>query len=874
MPPKSTIPDPCNIRRPKKKGSRTIVTPKGIDMQPVADNIWEFALVLEDYPFISFSIMILFDLLHDFKDITCNNGPGTGTTKMYVAMNILKFLNTLPPMNNDPFGQVLLAIKDKMQAIQNKNTEPLLQGRLRCQSFGQIWQRESKVKGKIAPNTREIIPPEGYYQPLDQPEWYLAMIHCDDDHINYWLNSEWSRFHEHPEGQCGGPVKHKHKDGYSPKGDPIYYPAVIIGEIKNSNDEILFYEYVLIPLTGELGISPESFGIVEKNKDPEDSAPNCILLNWNIQGLGNGIAKSSSYKKGDTALVASQLSGQIQLQPDNMSLPTLTGPQRKVLSNTNWNVTIKITRKTKTQYKGQITNPIISQEWSLSDNIVNEILNNPLQWPENDTWSFVNPTENNLRNWQTFGPKKAIEYAKGGFFTYNPETYEIFGFYGANQRSEDEFRGYLKIEHDELQISINLEKSTMIEMNSELLQKSYNKPINCYRLADNDDLPCADQWANILLQSLEKFNSAVQINQGSFAVFIDADGSKFRMNPLINMLCGILSQNAHVEFVLGAGQYYDAATDSGVRRYLESYNRRTFKKRLKAGIKHVKHNIINYEYQEWLIDQYCASDPGAHKYKIRSTRSQEADFEWEIQLDTTNPNIQSAYDITGQHYKPIAQVMGKIERWGFDKTTECIDSGSKSATAKAFSTHGLSASPGIIDNHSVPKTSQSYIAKHAATCCDLAYKSIGDLTKIMDAIQHAIVYPTKAVLYVSLDIISAQIAALLGAPYPNFTVILEDKSGMLYESSAGTKTYLSAEGSLIIFNNLHSTLPISPALSAGAGAGAGSSTDDDVDMPLFQQGRAGGHRPKPVSGSSSNDNDEQKRKKRRRSTKGKKLKKT
>jgi hypothetical protein len=191
-------------------------------------------------------------------------------------------------------------------------------------------------------------------------------------------------------------------------------------------------------------------------------------------------------------------------------------------------------------------------------------------------------------------------------------------------------------------------------------------------------------------------------------------------------------------------------------------------------------------------------------------------FDWTIQYDASQ--IMPQFDILGDDEpNPISQVMGNINQWG-----NC-----GRGSPPAISKNNLSAKK---DAKGKSQTSRDAIWNMPrGSFCDLAYKTIGDLTKIMDSVEYAKLNSDKAVLYLTLDIISAQIAALLGGNHRNYTVLLEDKSGAIYTSKGGTTKNLSAEGSLIVFNNL-------PGAGAGAGAGAGGISDSNTEGDINMEG--------------------------------------
>ena len=703
--------------------------------------------ILGDKAFIAFYIMIHFDMIHDFADATQD-----------IVEAILNFLNTSEVQNliqnfsNDPFFQTVIAIILKLESGGS-----LTQGKLTGCKFGAYEQQREKLAA---------IPNINVHFADTQ---FMAMIHCDG-------NSPFEMLEVDETGQlvpslepfldCGPTPGKKKKNIIQNSGyigdDPIYYPALIVGEIQG-----IGYVYNLIDLEQNLPVdhSPQNwrFGVVKYNIEGETA---------NYIKLGDHIYTNSSngrdfWKK---PLVESKLTGQIE---EGGAMVTVNAKVAGVYYD---KTSLRLTDNNIVTILSEINNRVDGSGWHKKQSI-------------------------NEQDW-VFNLGKSIPNAQGGFYTYSSETTSIYSFIGASQ-FEDVYRAYKLVFEEQFYPSIELDRYTMIEMSSQLLSTAYDaSPIFCYRLAGHEDLACVDQWSEVLKTYLMHFNRAASSNE--FKVFIDADGSRFRMAPLMNMLCSVLQERAsRVEFIMTPGNYYDAATDSGIRKYFESFHRRTRERRAKSGDKSAWNNITNKKYQKWLINQQCNPRPrdadgsevpnGIINYKINNTAAWRM-FDWTIQYDASQ--IIPQFDILGDaEINPISQVMGNINQWG-----NCSSPGS-------FSIHGLSAKK---DAKGKSQTSRDAIHELAhGNFCDLAYKTIGDLTKIMDSVEYARLNEGEAVLYLTLDIISAQIAALLGGNHRNYTVLLEDKSGAIYKSKGGTTKNLSAEGSLIVFNNLDSRLPVS-----------------------------------------------------------------
>lgn len=689
--------------------------------------------------FIAFYIMIHFDMIHDFDDATQD-----------IVEAILNFLNTSEVQNlislntNDPFFQTVNAIIYKLVSGGS-----LIQGKLTGCKFGEYEQQMEKLAE--IPNINV------------QNTQFMAMIHCDGNSPFEMLeNLEQLVPSLEPFLDCG-PTPKKKKNIIQNSGyigdDPIYYPALIVGEIQG-----IGYVYNLIDLEQNLPVdhSPQNwrFGVVKYNIEGETA---------NYIKLGDHIYTNSSNRKDfwKKPLVESKLTGQIE---EGGAMVTVNEKKAGVYYD---KTSLRLTDNNIVTILSEINNRVDGSGWHKKQSI-------------------------NEQDW-VFNLGKSIPNAQGGFYTYSSETTSIYSFIGASQ-FEDVYRAYKLVFEEQFYPSIELDRYTMIEMSSQLLSTAYDaSPIFCYRLAGHEDLACVDQWSEVLKTYLMNFNRAASSNE--FKVFIDADGSRFRMAPLMNMLCSVLQERAsRVEFIMTPGNYYDAATDSGIRKYFESFHRRTRERRAKSGDKSAWNNITNKKYQKWLINQQCNPRLDANgdevpngiiNYKINNM------FDWTIQYDVSE--IIPQFDILGDaEINPISQVMGNINLWG-----NC----SRTGAAPGFSINYLSAKK---DAKGKSQTSRDAIHELAhGNFCDLAYKTIGDLTKIMDSVEYARLNPGEAVLYLTLDIISAQIAALLGGDHRNYTVLLEDKSGAIYKSKGGTTKNLSAEGSLIVFNNLGSMLPVS-----------------------------------------------------------------
>jgi hypothetical protein len=483
--------------------------------------------ILEHKAFIAFYIMIHFDMIHDFAD-----------AKQDIVEAILNFLNSSEVRalinTNDPFYSIVAAIIEKLESGGS-----LTQGKLTNCKFGAYKQQMEKLA--------EIPNINVHFEDTQ----FVAMIHCDGDSPFQMLAvDETGEPSLEPFLDCGPTPekKKKKKSGYI-GDDPIYYPALIVGEIQG-----IGYIYNLIDLEQNLPVdhSPQNwrFGVVNYNI-PFDPATMSKIPVANYIKLGDYIYTNRSNGRDfwKNPLVQSKITGQIEEGGD-----WVTVDKRKAgtyISSTSERLT--------------------------QNNIVTILSGNNRV----DGSGWHKKLSSSQQDWVFNKQTKSIPNAIGGFYTYSSDTTTVYSFIGASP-SEDQFRAYKLVFKEQFLVTAELERQTMIHMSSQLLSTAYASPISCYRLAGHEDLACADQWSEVLETYLMNFNEAASSNE--FKVFIDADGSRFRMAPLMNMLCSVLQERAsRVEFIMTPGNYYDAATDSGVRKYLESFHRRTRERRIKSG---------------------------------------------------------------------------------------------------------------------------------------------------------------------------------------------------------------------------------------------------------------------------------------------------